>query len=139
MFVRVYTSAAAIKDSPSKLAYVWQSQGCDSFYFQRVGRKARQPSPPSPSGSARGNRTTGRTTGPEVSFNFTVFLRAPCQSAHLPQWRLFPSAFHACIGPRAVSKGRSRETRACPTTHRCSTFTFRDGTSRYAALVCECI
>lgn len=41
VFVRVYTSAAAIKDSPSKLAYVWQSQGCDSFYFQRVGRKVR--------------------------------------------------------------------------------------------------
>lgn len=39
VFVRVYTSAAAVKDSPSKLAYVFQSQGCDAFYFQRVGRK----------------------------------------------------------------------------------------------------
>ncbi len=39
--MRVYTSAAAVKDSPSKLAYVFQSQGCDSFYFQRVGRKVR--------------------------------------------------------------------------------------------------
>ncbi len=41
VFVRVYTSAQEVKDSPSKLAYVFQSQGCDSFYFQRVGRKVR--------------------------------------------------------------------------------------------------
>lgn len=40
VFVRVYTSAAAVKDSPTKLMYVWQSQGCDSFYSQRIGRKA---------------------------------------------------------------------------------------------------
>jgi hypothetical protein len=44
VFVRVYTSAAAVKDSPSKLAYVFQSTGCDAFYFQRVGRKVPQPS-----------------------------------------------------------------------------------------------
>jgi hypothetical protein len=42
VFVRVYTSAAAVKDSPSKLAYVFQSTGCDAFYFQRVGRKVYQ-------------------------------------------------------------------------------------------------
>lgn len=50
--MRVYTSAAAVKDSPSKLAYVFQSTGCDAFYFQRVGRKVPQPS-----------STSGRHTG----------------------------------------------------------------------------
>ena len=39
VFVRVYTSPAAVKDSSSKLMYVYQSQGCDSFYPQKVGRK----------------------------------------------------------------------------------------------------
>ncbi len=39
VFVRVYTSAAAIKDTPCKLAYVWQSSGCDSFWLQPVGQK----------------------------------------------------------------------------------------------------
>lgn len=38
VFVRVYTSAQVSKRSASKLAYVWQSQGCDSFYLQRVGQ-----------------------------------------------------------------------------------------------------
>ena len=55
--MRVYTSAAAVKDSPSKLAYVFQSQGCDSFYFQRVGRKVPlsvpPPPPPPPAHSAQ--------------------------------------------------------------------------------------
>ena len=40
VFVRVHTSAATVKESATKLAYVWQSQGCDSFYLQRVGQKA---------------------------------------------------------------------------------------------------
>ena len=39
VFVRVYTSPLAVKDSPTKLAYVFQSRGCDSFYLQSVGRK----------------------------------------------------------------------------------------------------
>lgn len=37
VFVRVYTSAAEIKKSASKLCYLYQSLGCDSFYLQRVG------------------------------------------------------------------------------------------------------
>lgn len=39
VFVRVTTSPAAVKDSPGKLAYLWQSSGCDSFWLQRVGSK----------------------------------------------------------------------------------------------------
>lgn len=39
VFVRLYTGAEAVKDMPTKLAYVWQSQGCDSFFLQHVGRK----------------------------------------------------------------------------------------------------
>ena len=39
IFVRVYTSAAVVKDSATKLAYLWQSSGCDSFHLQPVGRK----------------------------------------------------------------------------------------------------
>ena len=34
---RVHTSAAAVKLSATKLAYVYQSQGCDSWVLQRVG------------------------------------------------------------------------------------------------------
>ena len=41
VFVRIYTSPAAVKDAGSKLMYVYQSQGCDSFFTQRVGRKVR--------------------------------------------------------------------------------------------------
>lgn len=44
VFVRIYTSPAAVKDSGSKLMYVYQSQGCDSFYTQKVGRKVRDKS-----------------------------------------------------------------------------------------------
>lgn len=47
VFVRVYTGAEAVKEMPTKLAYIWQSQGCDSFYLQHVGRKV-PPWPPSP-------------------------------------------------------------------------------------------
>ena len=42
VFVRVYTSPATVKDTPTKLAYVWQSRGCDSFFLQHVGRKVWQ-------------------------------------------------------------------------------------------------
>jgi tRNA (guanine26-N2/guanine27-N2)-dimethyltransferase len=39
VFVRVFTSAAEIKASASKQAYVWQSQGCDSWWLQPVGQQ----------------------------------------------------------------------------------------------------
>lgn len=39
VFVRIYTSPAAVKDAGSKLMYVYQSQGCDSYHMQKVGRK----------------------------------------------------------------------------------------------------
>ena len=39
MFVRVYDSAAEVKNAGTKMGYVYQSQGCDSFYWQRIGRK----------------------------------------------------------------------------------------------------
>lgn len=29
-----------MKNAATRLGYVWQSSGCDSFYWQRVGRKA---------------------------------------------------------------------------------------------------
>lgn len=38
VFVRVYTSANALKHTPSKLSYVYQCIGCDSFHLQPVGR-----------------------------------------------------------------------------------------------------
>jgi tRNA G26 N,N-dimethylase Trm1 len=34
VFLRVYTSPGTAKDSATKLAYLYQSQGCDSFYMQ---------------------------------------------------------------------------------------------------------
>ena len=49
LLVRVYTSPVAVRDAASKQMYVFQSQGCDSFFTQRVGRKARPPPCPSPS------------------------------------------------------------------------------------------
>jgi N2,N2-dimethylguanosine tRNA methyltransferase len=39
VFVRVFTSAAEVKNTAARLAYVYQSQGCDSFFLQRVARK----------------------------------------------------------------------------------------------------
>lgn len=45
VFVRVYTSAAEVKNSATKLAYVYQSQGCESFFLQRLARKVRHWSP----------------------------------------------------------------------------------------------
>ncbi|KAL6754856.1 putative N2,N2-dimethylguanosine tRNA methyltransferase [Haematococcus lacustris] len=39
VFVRIYSSPLAVKESACKLAYVWQSSGCDSFWLQRVGQK----------------------------------------------------------------------------------------------------
>ncbi|XP_072984300.1 tRNA (guanine(26)-N(2))-dimethyltransferase 1-like [Typha latifolia] len=38
VFVRIFTSASAMKRSPLKLSYVYQCVGCDSFYLQNVGR-----------------------------------------------------------------------------------------------------
>ncbi|GAA0160382.1 RNA methyltransferase [Lithospermum erythrorhizon] len=38
VFVRVYTSASAMKNTPLKLSYVYQCIGCDSFHFQSLGR-----------------------------------------------------------------------------------------------------
>lgn len=38
VFVRVYTSASAMKNTPLKLSYVYQCTGCDSFHLQLLGR-----------------------------------------------------------------------------------------------------
>ncbi|CAN1124937.1 Probable tRNA (guanine(26)-N(2))-dimethyltransferase 1 [Linum perenne] len=38
VFVRVYTSASAMKNTPLKLSYVYQCTGCDSFHLQPIGR-----------------------------------------------------------------------------------------------------
>ncbi|KAI4366843.1 hypothetical protein MLD38_022659 [Melastoma candidum] len=38
VFVRIYTSAGAMKNTPLKLSYVFQCTGCDSFHLQPVGR-----------------------------------------------------------------------------------------------------
>ena len=38
VFVRVYNSPLKSKEAAARLAYVWQSQGCDSFHLQRVGQ-----------------------------------------------------------------------------------------------------
>ncbi|KFK37699.1 hypothetical protein AALP_AA3G017300 [Arabis alpina] len=38
VFVRIYTSASAMKNTPLKLSYVYQCIGCDSFHLQPVGR-----------------------------------------------------------------------------------------------------
>ncbi|XP_047317155.1 probable tRNA (guanine(26)-N(2))-dimethyltransferase 2 [Impatiens glandulifera] len=38
VFVRVYTSANAMKNTPLKLSYVYQCIGCDSFHLQPIGR-----------------------------------------------------------------------------------------------------
>ncbi|XP_076941810.1 tRNA (guanine(26)-N(2))-dimethyltransferase 2-like [Bidens hawaiensis] len=38
VFVRVYTSASAMKNTPLKLSYVYQCVGCDSFHLQPIGR-----------------------------------------------------------------------------------------------------
>ncbi|XP_008811807.1 probable tRNA (guanine(26)-N(2))-dimethyltransferase 2 [Phoenix dactylifera] len=38
VFVRIFTSASAIKDTPLKLSYVYQCVGCDSFHLQSLGR-----------------------------------------------------------------------------------------------------
>lgn len=39
-YIFVSRSASAIKESPSKLSYVYQCVGCDSFHLQPVGRVA---------------------------------------------------------------------------------------------------
>ncbi|KAL1809659.1 hypothetical protein ACET3Z_026649 [Daucus carota] len=38
VFVRVYTSASAMKNTPLKLSYIYQCVGCDSFHLQPIGR-----------------------------------------------------------------------------------------------------
>ncbi|XP_077211258.1 tRNA (guanine(26)-N(2))-dimethyltransferase 1-like [Tasmannia lanceolata] len=38
VFVRIFTSASAMKNTPLKLSYVYQCVGCDSFYLQCLGR-----------------------------------------------------------------------------------------------------
>ncbi|XP_010694111.2 tRNA (guanine(26)-N(2))-dimethyltransferase 2 isoform X2 [Beta vulgaris subsp. vulgaris] len=38
VFVRIYSSASAIKETPIKLSYVYQCVGCDSFHLQPLGR-----------------------------------------------------------------------------------------------------
>lgn len=38
VFVRIYTSAGAMKNTPLKLSYVYQCVGCDSFHLQSLGR-----------------------------------------------------------------------------------------------------
>ncbi|TVU47589.1 hypothetical protein EJB05_07195, partial [Eragrostis curvula] len=38
VFVRVFTSASEIKNTPLKLSYVYQCVGCDSFHLQCLGR-----------------------------------------------------------------------------------------------------
>eukprot|EP00252_Welwitschia_mirabilis_P024824 TRINITY_DN7513_c0_g1_i1.p1 TRINITY_DN7513_c0_g1~~TRINITY_DN7513_c0_g1_i1.p1 ORF type:complete len:377 (+),score=65.80 TRINITY_DN7513_c0_g1_i1:108-1133(+) len=38
VFVRVFTSASAMKNTPLKLSYVYQCVGCDSFHLQPVAR-----------------------------------------------------------------------------------------------------
>ncbi|WOG93230.1 hypothetical protein DCAR_0312511 [Daucus carota subsp. sativus] len=38
IFVRVYTSASAMKNTPLKLSYVYQRVDCDSFHLQPIGR-----------------------------------------------------------------------------------------------------
>ncbi|KAJ6707540.1 TRNA (GUANINE(26)-N(2))-DIMETHYLTRANSFERASE 1-RELATED [Salix viminalis] len=38
VFVRVYTSASAMKNTPLKLSYVYQCIGCDSYHLQPIGR-----------------------------------------------------------------------------------------------------
>lgn len=38
VFVRIFTSASAMKNTPLKLSYVYQCIGCDSFHLQCLGR-----------------------------------------------------------------------------------------------------
>uniref|UniRef100_A0A5B6ZDT5 tRNA (guanine(26)-N(2))-dimethyltransferase n=1 Tax=Davidia involucrata TaxID=16924 RepID=A0A5B6ZDT5_DAVIN len=38
VFVRIYTSASSMKNTPLKLSYVYQCTGCDSFHLQSIGR-----------------------------------------------------------------------------------------------------
>jgi hypothetical protein len=61
VFVRVFTSAAVVKDSATKLAYLYQSQGCDSFYMQVGGWVW------SGGGGGRGRGRCGASRLPKVS------------------------------------------------------------------------
>ncbi len=31
-----------VKNTPTRLAYLWQSSGCESFYWQSVGRRTQK-------------------------------------------------------------------------------------------------
>ncbi|KAI5080955.1 hypothetical protein GOP47_0004138 [Adiantum capillus-veneris] len=42
VFVRIYISPKSVKDSPSKLSYIYQCAGCRSFYLQPVGQAYRK-------------------------------------------------------------------------------------------------
>eukprot|EP00898_Chlorokybus_atmophyticus_P008128 jgi/Chlat1/8316/Chrsp78S07725 len=55
VFVRIYTSAATVKETPSKLMYVYQCSGCDSFHLQPLGRTITK------GGSTRYSPATGPT------------------------------------------------------------------------------
>jgi tRNA (guanine26-N2/guanine27-N2)-dimethyltransferase len=59
VFVRIYTSASAIKESPSKLSYVYQCVGCDTYHLQSVGRVATR------QGSTRYMPGTGPVIAPD--------------------------------------------------------------------------
>ncbi|GJZ16405.1 tRNA (guanine(26)-N(2))-dimethyltransferase [Tanacetum coccineum] len=46
VFVRIYTSAGEMKNTPLKLSYVYQCVGCDSFHLQPLARTVFKESPP---------------------------------------------------------------------------------------------
>ncbi|KAJ8751791.1 hypothetical protein K2173_025978 [Erythroxylum novogranatense] len=43
VFVRIFTSASAMKNTPLKLSYVYQCTGCDYFHLQPLGRTISKP------------------------------------------------------------------------------------------------
>jgi tRNA (guanine26-N2/guanine27-N2)-dimethyltransferase len=84
VFVMVHTSPSESKNAAIKMGYVYQSQGCDSFYWQRVGRKnikgnstkyAPALGPPMPS-----------TTCPETGANFSVGGPYWAEAMHDQDW-----------------------------------------------------
>ncbi len=83
MFVRVYDSAAETKNTATKLGYVYQSQGCDSFYWQRVGRKIIK------GNSLRYSPGSGPPVGetcPETNAGFTIGGPYWAEPIHDVQW-----------------------------------------------------
>ncbi|CAI5500452.1 unnamed protein product [Closterium sp. Naga37s-1] len=80
VFVRVFTSAQAVKVTPSKLAHVFQCSGCDSYHLQPVGRVV---------------EGRAKTTSPHAncvvdildnSFFFLIRLNPPLSSLFLPPY-----------------------------------------------------